>query len=66
MNQKIARQQIDEMGPRVLAAMRKGPEELIRVTAELAPRLREIRPHLSPPEQAGVDRILERLRRLDG
>jgi len=58
MNQQIARQLLNEMGPRVLAAARKGPAELIRVTVELTPRLREIRPYLSPPEQAGVDRIL--------
>lgn len=58
MTQAEAKQEILKMGPQIFKAARKGPSEVMRVSAELAPRLRQIRPFLSKTDQIYVDRIL--------
>jgi len=53
-----AKKEIHAMGPRIQKAARKGPREMMRETALLAPRLRQLRWHLEKGDRALVDRIL--------
>jgi len=59
MTEADAKKEINAMGPKIREALRRGgPREMMRVSAQLAPRLRELRPYLRGADQRNIDRIL--------